>query len=47
MALPPRESSIQRPWNPSPWDGDLEAYREDLYAGMAFGMSDVRAFTRE
>ena len=47
MALPHRESSIQRPWDPSPWDGDLEAYREDLYAGMAFGMSDVRAFARE
>jgi len=47
MALPPRESSVQRPWDPSPWDGDLEAYREDLYAGMAFGMPDMRAFARE
>jgi hypothetical protein len=47
MALPPRESSVQRPWDPSPWDGDLEAYREDLYAGMAFGMRDMRAFARE
>jgi hypothetical protein len=47
MALPPRESSIRRLWDPSPWDGDLEAYREDLYAGMAFGMPDVRAFARE
>src|SRR5829696_2285789 len=47
MALPPRESSIRRPWDLSPWDGDLEAYREDLYAGMAFGMHDMRAFARE
>jgi hypothetical protein len=47
MALPSRQSSVLRPWDPSPWDGDLEAYREDLYAGMAFGMPDVRAFARE
>ena len=47
MALPPRESSIPRPWDLSPWDGDLEAYREDLYAGMAYGMRDIRAFAGE
>jgi hypothetical protein len=47
MALPPRESSVRRPWDPSQWDGDLEAYREALYAGMAFGMPDMRAFARE
>ena len=47
MALLQRESSVPRPWDPSPWDGDLEAYREDLYAGMAFGMRDMRAFARE
>ena len=47
MALPPRESSIRQSWDLSPWDGDLEAYREDLYAGMAFGMHDMRAFARE
>ena len=47
MALPPRESSIRQSWDLSPWDGDLEAYREDLYAGMAFGMPDMRAFARE
>jgi hypothetical protein len=47
MALPPRESSVQRPWDPSPWDGDLQAYREDLYAGIAFGMEDMRPFARE
>jgi hypothetical protein len=47
MALPPRESSVLRPWDPSPWDGDLEAYREVLYACMAFGMLDVRDFARE
>ena len=47
MVLPPRESSMRQPWDLSPWDGDLEAYREDLYAGMAFGMHDMRAFARE
>ncbi|MDQ3252041.1 MAG: hypothetical protein M3P86_07040, partial [Actinomycetota bacterium] len=30
MALPPRQSSMRRPWDLSPWEGDLEAYREDL-----------------
>jgi hypothetical protein len=47
MALPPREFSARRPWALSSWEGDLEAYRGDLYAGMAFGMHDVRAFARE
>jgi hypothetical protein len=47
MTLPPRESSVRRPWDLSPWAGDLQAYREDLYAGMAFGMPDMRAFARE
>src|SRR5215211_7636016 len=47
MALPPRESSVRQPCDESPWKGDLEAYREDLYAGMAFGMPDMRAFARE
>jgi hypothetical protein len=47
MALPPREFSARRPWTLSSWEGDLEAYRGDLYAGMAFGMHDVRAFARE
>jgi hypothetical protein len=28
-------------------DSDLEAYREDPYAGMAFGMRDMRAFASE
>src|SRR5215213_4074757 len=47
MALPPRESSVRQPCDELPWEGDLEAYREDLYAGMAFGMRDMRAFARE
>jgi len=47
MALPPRESSVRQPCDESPWEGDLQAYREDLYAGMAFGMPDMRAFARE
>ena len=47
MALPPRESSVRQPCDESPWEGALQAYREDLYAGMAFGMPDMRAFARE
>ena len=47
MALPQRESSMRRSCDVSPWEGDLEAYREDLYAGMAFGMHDMRVFARE
>lgn len=41
---PPVESN---PWDLAPWGGDMEAYRESLYAGMAFGFSDLRAFARE
>jgi hypothetical protein len=47
MALPPRGSSARRPWDLSPWEGDMEAYREDLYAGMAYGMLDMRDFAGE
>jgi hypothetical protein len=36
-----------RPWDRAPWNGDVEAYREDLYGGMAFGLSDLRAFAQE
>lgn len=36
-----------RPWDHAPWNGNLEAYREDLYGGMAFGLPDVRAFAQE
>lgn len=43
-AAPPIES---KPWDFAPWCGDVEAYRESLYAGMAFGLSDLRAFARE
>ena len=28
-------------------EGDLQAYRKDLYAGMAVGMPDMRAFAGE
>ncbi|MEW6635871.1 MAG: hypothetical protein AB1425_03560 [Actinomycetota bacterium] len=46
---PPAEGppSTGRPWDYAPWDGDREAYREGLYAGMAFGFSDLRSFARE
>lgn len=46
VALPPPGPS-ENPWDRAPWDGDVEAYREDLYAGMAFGFSDLRTFARE
>lgn len=39
---PPR-----KPWDDAPWCGNLEAYREDLYFGIAFGLSDFRAFSAE
>lgn len=44
--IPPEEDRID-PWDQPPWYGDAEAYREDLYSGMAFGLPDVRAFARE
>jgi hypothetical protein len=47
VALPPSAPSENNPWDFIPWDGDMEAYRESLYAGMAFGFSDLRAFARE
>ncbi|CAN5902397.1 hypothetical protein BH23ACT11_BH23ACT11_24470 [soil metagenome] len=39
---PPR-----KPWDDAPWYGNLEAYREDLYFGIAFGLPDFRAFSAE
>ena len=39
---PPR-----KPWDDAPWYGNLEAYREDLYFGIAFGLPDFRAFSGE
>src|SRR5215218_10958619 len=46
LVLPP---SAQRgePWDRVPWVGDREAYREDLYSGLAFAFTDLRAFARE
>ncbi len=35
------------PWDHAPWNGDMQAYREDLYAGMTFGLPDIRALARE
>jgi hypothetical protein len=37
----------QNPWDRAPWAGDREAYREDLYSGLAFAFTDLRAFARE
>lgn len=48
VALPdPTPPAESKPWDLVPWGGDMEAYRESLYAGMAFGFSDLRAFARE
>lgn len=48
VALPePAPHAESNPWDLAPWCGDMEAYRESLYAGMAFGLSDLRAFARE
>ncbi|MDX5895285.1 hypothetical protein [Rubrobacter radiotolerans] len=45
--LPRSESISRRPWDYPPWNGDMESYREDLYAGIAFGLPDFRAFAQE
>jgi hypothetical protein len=34
------------PWDHLPWMGDKEAYREDLYSGLAFTHTDLRSFAR-
>ncbi len=48
VALPESAPPTNRnPWDLAPWGGDMEAYRESLYAGMAFGFSDLRAFACE
>jgi hypothetical protein len=46
VALPP-PGPPQNPWDRAPWLGDRDAYREDLYAGLAFSFTDLRAFARE
>ncbi len=43
----PEMRAESKPWDLAPWGGDMEAYRESLYAGMAFGFPDLRAFARE
>lgn len=45
-ALPPSVGS-EEPWDRAPWEGDLEAYREDLYDGMAYAFSSVRDLFEE
>jgi hypothetical protein len=46
LALPPPGPPTE-PWDRDPWAGDREAYREDLYSGLAFAFTDLRAFARE
>ncbi|MEW6636041.1 MAG: hypothetical protein AB1425_04415, partial [Actinomycetota bacterium] len=45
--LPTRRPVAREPWDHAPWYGNVEAYREDLYAGMALGHPDLRAFAQE
>ena len=44
LVLPPERP--ENPWDHLPWMGDREAYREDLYSGLAFAYTDLRAFAR-
>ncbi len=46
LALP-QPAPPRNPWDRAPWAGDREAYREDLYSGLAFAFTDLRAFARE
>ncbi len=46
VALPP-PGPPEDPWDRAPWCGDREDYREDLYSGLAFNFTDMRAFARE
>lgn len=41
------EPTAENPWDSAPWCGNREAYREDLYSGMALGHPDLRAFAQE
>jgi hypothetical protein len=43
----PSPGPPENPWDRAPWLGDREAYREDLYSGLAFAFTDLRAFARE
>lgn len=45
--LPLPAPVARKPWDDAPWCGNLEAYREDLYFGISFGLPDLRAFARE
>jgi hypothetical protein len=45
-ALPP-PGPPRNPWDRLPWAGDRESYREDLYAGLAFNLMDLRTFALE
>jgi hypothetical protein len=45
LATPPPRP--EKPWDHPPWNGNFEAYSEDLYAGMGFARSDLRAFAQE
>ena len=46
VALPP-PGPPEHPWDRAPWAGDREAYRQDLYSGLAFTLTDLRTFARE
>jgi hypothetical protein len=46
VAPSPAESS-GKPFDRIPWNGNDDAYREDLYSGMTFCLSDLRSFAQE
>lgn len=45
LTAPP--ASPEKPWDYGPYNGNEESYREELYNGMAFAMTDLRGFSKE
>ena len=47
-AVGPLLPSVRQPWDESPFDGSMYAYREELYGGMAYTYEDeLPAFAQE
>jgi len=45
ITSPPRP--LKEPWDYSPYNGNEDWYREDLYDGVAFAITDLRSFAQE
>src|SRR5215218_3896389 len=45
ITSPPRPP--KEPWDYSPYNGNEDFYREDLYDGVAFAITDLRSFAQE